>query len=152
MNHQPYVARRRRSGRRWGDKQAQVHCGCGRVLCPSAPASKRGEQRRRMHRRRAGAVTAWSDPGNIYRIQKGLKAVAVGCTQDLDFALSSLRLRSKETTNGQWLGMYTKNSRADSCMQETGVESTTAPRGSGEGQAKRKPRTCTIHPPAEPWR
>ena len=28
-------------------------------------------------------------------------------------------------------------------MQEPGVESTAAPRGSGEGQAKRKPRTCT---------
>ena len=59
-------------GRRWGDKQVQEHR--GRMLCRSASASARGEQRRRMHRRRAGAVTAWSDPGNIYIIQKGLKA------------------------------------------------------------------------------
>ena len=29
-------------------------------------------------------------------------------------------------------------------MQETGVESTAAPRGSGEGQAKRKPRTHAV--------
>ena len=60
----------RRSGRRWGDKQAQEHRGRGRVLCPSAPASALGEQRRRMHRRRAGAVAAWSDPGNVYKNTK----------------------------------------------------------------------------------
>ena len=34
-------------------------------------------------------------------------------------------------------------------MQETGVESTAAPRGRGEGQAKRKPRTCTRHVSAD---
>ena len=63
----------RRFGRRWGDKQAQEHRGRGRVLCSSAPASARCEQRRVMHRRRAGTATAWSDPGNIDRIQKGPK-------------------------------------------------------------------------------
>ena len=39
--------------------------------------------------------------------------------------------------------LFAKNRRADSCMQETGVENTVAPSGRGEGQAKRKQRTCT---------
>ena len=45
---------------------------------------------------------------------------------------------------------YMKEVIRDGCEQ--GPEPLHGLLGSGEGQAKRKPRTCTIHPPAEPWR